>query len=284
MTPDEVIELRKLWGEYNYGRYLPSSTVLATRDWLAYVHAMAAALPDEALSMPKPEDVAWAWPDGVSIVFAEPFDVAHTIAHTIVSRDVLALDRRVVQQVEPHTEPQATAGLAVLAPQYGRAQMDDGTPRPDMPAYPVMWFGVEPSDVITASWVPDTILQPSSMGTISESSRLQLAMITALGHRLTRLDVAGATRGERRRVERELPGLRVLSLSSGASVQSHDESSSVEWSKRWMVRGHWRLQPYGPGKSLRKPLWIDPYVKGPEDKPLDVRPTLWRTNNPKGDR
>lgn len=30
------------------------------------------------------------------------------------------------------------------------------------------------------------------------------------------------------------------------------------------VRGHWRLQPVGVGRALRKTIWIRPYVKGPD--------------------
>jgi len=60
-------------------------------------------------------------------------------------------------------------------------------------------------------------------------------------------------------------------------VRSTDEPGKVEWQRRWMVRGHWRLQPYGPKHSLRRMRWIDPYVKGPEDKPFDARPTVWTT-------
>ena len=37
---------------------------------------------------------------------------------------------------------------------------------------------------------------------------------------------------------------------------------------RWMVRGHWRQQPYGPQRSLRRPVWINPHLKGPQGAPL----------------
>lgn len=30
------------------------------------------------------------------------------------------------------------------------------------------------------------------------------------------------------------------------------------------VSGHWKQQPYGPRASLRRPLWIRPYLKGPD--------------------
>lgn len=47
------------------------------------------------------------------------------------------------------------------------------------------------------------------------------------------------------------------------------QGDPVEWSCRWMVRGHWRQQLY-PSENQHHPLWIAPYVKGPDNKP--VRP------------
>ncbi|KAA8825101.1 hypothetical protein [Bifidobacterium myosotis] len=44
-----------------------------------------------------------------------------------------------------------------------------------------------------------------------------------------------------------------------------------EWSHRWSVRGHWTNQAYGPGRTLRRRIWIDEYVKGPKNKPLKAR-------------
>lgn len=50
------------------------------------------------------------------------------------------------------------------------------------------------------------------------------------------------------------------------------------YSHRFIVRGFWRDQAYGPGHSLRRRQWIPPYVKGPADKPLIVKETVrvWR--------
>lgn len=39
-----------------------------------------------------------------------------------------------------------------------------------------------------------------------------------------------------------------------------------------LVRGHWRNQACGPRLSLRRATWIEPYWKGPEDAPINVRP------------
>lgn len=46
------------------------------------------------------------------------------------------------------------------------------------------------------------------------------------------------------------------------------ERATREFHVQWLVRGHWRQQAHGPGRSLRKPKWIAPHVKGPDDKPF----------------
>jgi len=40
---------------------------------------------------------------------------------------------------------------------------------------------------------------------------------------------------------------------------------------QWLVRGHWRNQVCGPQRSERRPTWISPYWKGPEDAPVLLR-------------
>lgn len=62
--------------------------------------------------------------------------------------------------------------------------------------------------------------------------------------------------------------VRVVELRRAArQAESSIGSRSVEWSRRWIVSGHWRNQPY-PSKGDKKLLFISPYVKGPSDKPL----------------
>lgn len=38
------------------------------------------------------------------------------------------------------------------------------------------------------------------------------------------------------------------------------------------VRGHYKLQPYGPRSSLRKVIWRQPFRRGPRDAPVLIRP------------
>ena len=57
-----------------------------------------------------------------------------------------------------------------------------------------------------------------------------------------------------------------------------DELVRREYSHRFIVRGFWRDQAYGPNHSLRRRQWIPPFVKGPADKPLICKETvrIWR--------
>lgn len=64
-----------------------------------------------------------------------------------------------------------------------------------------------------------------------------------------------------------------------APTEGEHGEGHVDHDHRWMVAGpngdgFWRQQAYGPRHSLRRPVWIDPYVAGPADKPLKVRETV----------
>lgn len=62
--------------------------------------------------------------------------------------------------------------------------------------------------------------------------------------------------------------IRLPRRHSGPSAGSGEHP--VDWKNRWIVSGHWRRQPY-PSLGITKTLWIAPYVKGPEDRPLLIR-------------
>jgi len=50
-------------------------------------------------------------------------------------------------------------------------------------------------------------------------------------------------------------------------VREGEEPEPVDWSCRWMVRGHWRNQWY-PSLGIHQAKFIGSYIKGPEDKAL----------------
>lgn len=56
---------------------------------------------------------------------------------------------------------------------------------------------------------------------------------------------------------------------------SGEGERSVDWQCQWLVRGHWRRQFY-PKANRNVPIFIEPYMKGPDDKPLKVpAPTVF---------
>ena len=81
-------------------------------------------------------------------------------------------------------------------------------------------------------------------------------------------------RSSRRKLQRETgiedPMINVISLRRAQHTNGQSKGGSREWSSRWLVKGHWRSQYY-PSKKKNTPLWIMPYVKGPQDKPLKGR-------------
>jgi hypothetical protein len=84
-------------------------------------------------------------------------------------------------------------------------------------------------------------------------------------------------RAARRRSAREgrSAEVRLIDVRHKAEAAAGDgEGRAVEWSHRWLVSPHWRQQAYGPGRTLRRPVFIPPHIKGPQDKPLVVKPSV----------
>ncbi len=82
-------------------------------------------------------------------------------------------------------------------------------------------------------------------------------------------------RGTARRLQREgkppeYGQIEVIALRHAHPVNENTalpEEDGPEWSHRWVVSGHWRNQWY-PKTKKNRPLWIQAYVKGPENKPF----------------
>lgn len=51
-----------------------------------------------------------------------------------------------------------------------------------------------------------------------------------------------------------------------------DEGRGLLAAIRFIVRGHWRNQPCGPGLTERKLIWVKPYYKGPDMAEMVNRP------------
>lgn len=89
--------------------------------------------------------------------------------------------------------------------------------------------------------------------------------------------------GKKRKQNRKIETVTCASLRRHRyTSEAEREAEAREYSHRWIVRGHMRNQPIGPrhaeGGQKYERVWIAPYVKGPEDKPLVLkdRVQVWR--------
>lgn len=91
--------------------------------------------------------------------------------------------------------------------------------------------------------------------------------------------------GRRRAEKRGLPPkVTVIKLRRIEDNLRHEGESLIEWSHRWIVRGHWAwrrcsqehplAEPYAKGWRAR--VWIHAYAKGPEDAPLIISDKVYQ--------
>jgi hypothetical protein len=80
-----------------------------------------------------------------------------------------------------------------------------------------------------------------------------------------------ADRSLRRRFAKEsiapAPFLRVVTLRRMEAERPKGDGQAVDWHWQWIVRGHWQNQWYA-SKGEHKLIFIEAYVKGPENRPL----------------
>lgn len=102
--------------------------------------------------------------------------------------------------------------------------------------------------------------------------RFLLAFLMMLNQTVTSVEEHTLDRKGSRRFKRMgLPDrVTVVRLRRHKNIDRLEGETLVEWAHRWVVRGHWRNQPYkdDDGTTIYKRIWIAPHVKGPEGAPL----------------
>lgn len=103
----------------------------------------------------------------------------------------------------------------------------------------------------------------------------QIQVLFRMMHQtVTTVERRQGERGARRRAKREgmedTSEITVITLrrASAPPDEAH-VSEDANYSHRFIVGGHWRNQWY-PSINAHRQIWISPYVKGPEDKPLRI--------------
>lgn len=105
------------------------------------------------------------------------------------------------------------------------------------------------------------------------------ALWLLLGQQLPAMGRVRPARGQARRIGRALgdvPEVITVDLRrQRRPTDPVDDGEPEHWSHRWIVSGHWRNQWY-PSLQAHRPVWIFPYEKGPEGKPLVVKDRVYR--------
>jgi hypothetical protein len=105
---------------------------------------------------------------------------------------------------------------------------------------------------------------PDAMGVIT------MARIEFLKSTIVASDKEIFSRRIRRQAEqadKHEPIVRVIHLRRKEQNRNAESGGTIDYSCQWLVRPHWRNQ-YHPSTGERKPVFIDAYIKGPEDKPF----------------
>jgi hypothetical protein len=123
-----------------------------------------------------------------------------------------------------------------------------------------------------------------SLNRVSETNRsLELACRLLFGvvlelntHRAAQLHARGVKAIRRDHSGRALP--TTFTLGRPIKIDCRDAVRDYSLGKRGnaltvqsLIRGHWKMQAHGPELSLRKPIFIEPYWRGPEDGPGVIR-------------
>lgn len=129
---------------------------------------------------------------------------------------------------------------------------------------------VGPQVVDTSRVKPDRYGLPST-GEADNQQRFILSFLLMLNQTITRTErVEVSKKHAARMTKRRLPStVTVVKMRRLAGASRAEGESQVEWAHRWIVRGHWRNQPCKMDDQwTHRRIWIAPFVKGPEDKPL----------------
>lgn len=166
-----------------------------------------------------------------------------------------------------NTEPMASWYREVHAPRLSLFHFD------------ALEFGVRPSDRYDPT--PNEGIDPAhharALADQRHIYRFLPAFLTFIRQELVVVAHGRLNRAARRRAEadkRPIPEVRIVRLRKRHMQDYEPTHTKVEWSHRWIVSGFWRNQWY-PTLGLHRRIWVADFVKGPPDKPLVEKVTLW---------
>ncbi|TQE33159.1 hypothetical protein [Streptomyces ipomoeae] len=125
-----------------------------------------------------------------------------------------------------------------------------------------------------------TLIEPGTpdLSGTSEADIALLRLIQAtwllMGQTIATSEHAAADRASRRRIQRidrdygtDVRIIRLRRARTERGTDPAESSGTREYQHRWVVRGHWKQQWY-PSRGAHRPIWISPYIAGPDGLPL----------------
>jgi len=143
--------------------------------------------------------------------------------------------------------------------------------------WPLTYFGIQSGETWGQKMeqYQHNVLTPAGEQLVSSKPseiKFIFALMLLMQQRILAARAETTDRAQRRRSEkagRPDHHCKVITLRRYAErAPTEAEERDVDWAWQWMVRGHWRNQPYGPGQGLRRPIWIEPFTKGPPGAPF----------------
>ena len=139
--------------------------------------------------------------------------------------------------------------------------------------YGLVWIGAVAAVVVIGSWPPEGA-DEGDEDVVADMERFTKFILTASDFVEQRIAVVGDARAVQRQTEKQAvragysPVVKTIELRArDYERKPNGTGSGRELSCRHLVRRHPRMQPY-PSTGECKRIWIESYVKGPEDAPL----------------
>lgn len=78
------------------------------------------------------------------------------------------------------------------------------------------------------------------------------------------------------RMKQPVPEVRIIHIRAQhrSPATATQPATARPYTQRVWVTGHWRNQPYGPGRTLRRPVYIHPHLRGPEEAKINLSTTV----------
>jgi hypothetical protein len=179
---------------------------------------------------------------------------------------------------------------AVELADSSQAIMDAATGQPmragdKLRAHGQLWSTCGRSDWIDGTAVGDTTIigaeYPAASASAIEDRKVLVAFWTLVHQAgIAETHTERPARPEVRRLQRagwtrEHAEVRVVKLRNVDRAEPGEPTGEKRhYSHRFIVGGHWRNQACGPHRSLRRLVWIHPYIKGPDDAELATPTTV----------